>query len=98
MDWAQVTLGFIFGYFLTRFVSGGRAGVQGFWKSCKVKILKREGKYLILHIHHYMASGFLIISLVFLLHFYSGILLGFLLGNFTQGIFYKDFYKILYWE
>lgn len=82
---------------ITKFVSGKKAGLIGIMPSLKIKVRKRRRKNLVFHIHHYMISFSLLLSLL-IFNIHSMILFALLVGNFLQGVFYKDFYRIVYWE
>ena len=85
------------GFFLARFFSGEESGMKGKCGALRIKV-----KDYIIHVHHWLYGGFLIMGFH---HFFQThpwpdqiILYGFLAGVVIQGLTYRDFYRIVYKE
>lgn len=90
MNYYILIIAIIVGYFIAKFFSGKKEGKEGIFKSIKLNI----GKYTI-HLHHWLLVLILLIILL-LIRFYNNLLYGLLIGIMIQGLFYKDFDKIIY--
>ncbi|MFA6427036.1 MAG: hypothetical protein WCW16_01120 [Candidatus Magasanikbacteria bacterium] len=80
------------GFLITKLLSAKKEGQPGRIKSVRIRI----GPH-ILHIHHWLYGGLLLLLLWFI-GFYNNIVYGFLAGVVVQGLTYKDFYLIYYNE
>jgi hypothetical protein len=91
-------LALFLGYFASHLCCGKKAGQRGKIPPInKIRLKKKGQQKLVFHFHHYLMS-LLAMVILFATHVQNFLTWGFLTGAFIQGIFYKDFHKIFYWE
>jgi len=90
MNLLLLTLGIAIGFFVAKLDSGKKEGKEG-----SIRALKFKTKKYTIHLHHWFMASLIIILLISL-KFYNEFIYGILIGLITQGLTYKDFYKIFY--
>ena len=83
-------LGIMIGFLVSLFFSGKEEGKKGRLPSWKFSF-----KSYTVHLHHWFLISLLLIGLWFI-DVTNPLIFGLLVGSITQGLTYRDFYKIIY--